>query len=197
MTDDARQDGAGPHVASGQTDADKQKCSPRPGCADPHIRGHRKNRTGAGTDAVNGGDDWLRAMAHRLDHGAGHRREFTQARHVFAGQGFDDLEDVTAGTEVTPCPRDHNRPHLPVLMEALENIPQLCVRVEGQRILPLGPVQGDGCDLSGYLPQEMPCLVIPHAGHSLFSPFFNPLVVERVLELAQSAVESLDLFRVQ
>ena len=36
---------------------------------------HRQNRAGAGADAVDRGDDRLRALPHRLDEIAGHARE--------------------------------------------------------------------------------------------------------------------------
>ena len=48
--------------------------------AEPQVGREREHRARAGADAVDGRDDRLRAMAHRLDEVAGHAREREQLR---------------------------------------------------------------------------------------------------------------------
>ena len=63
-------------------------------------RRHRQDRAGAGADAVDRGDDRLRADAHRLDQVAGHAREHQQLGRLQPHQRADDLVHVAARAEV-------------------------------------------------------------------------------------------------
>jgi hypothetical protein len=75
LADDARQHGAGAHVAAGQADAVEQEGRLAARGAQAQVGGHRHDRAGAGADAVDRRDDRLRAGAHRLDQVAGHAGE--------------------------------------------------------------------------------------------------------------------------
>jgi hypothetical protein len=99
LADDARQDRAGAHVAAGEADAVEQEGDLGAG-AQTHVGGHRHDRAGAGADAFHGGDDRLRAGAHRLDQIAGHAREGGEILGLHRDQRADDLEDVAARREI-------------------------------------------------------------------------------------------------
>ena len=84
LADDARQDRAGAHVAAGEPDAGEQErgLGFRRGEAD--VGGHGDDGAGADRDAVDGRDDRLAAIEHRLDEIAGHAGEGEQLLHVHA-----------------------------------------------------------------------------------------------------------------
>ena len=69
-----------------------------------------------------------------------------QVAHVHAGQRRDDLVHVAAGAEVAAGAGDHHRLDLAAVGQVAEEVAQLGVGVEGERVLPLGPVQGDEGD---------------------------------------------------
>ena len=100
LADDARQHGAGAHVAAGEADAGEEEGGLRLGRAEAEVGGHGDDGAGADADAVDGGDDRLAAGEHRLDEVAGHPGEGEQALHVAADQRADDVVHVAAGAEV-------------------------------------------------------------------------------------------------
>ena len=108
-----------------------------------HIRRQCDHRAGAGAHAVDRGDDRLRAVAHRLDEIAGHPGEREQLRRRHLRQRPDDLVDVAARAEVAAGAADHHALHVARVDESAEEIAQLRVRVERQRILLLRPVERD------------------------------------------------------
>ena len=67
--------------------------------------GERDHRAGARGDAVDGGDDRERAVAHRLDDRAAHPRELEQLAGGHALQLADDLLDVAARAEAASLRR--------------------------------------------------------------------------------------------
>src|SRR5204862_7585073 len=71
LADDPRQHRARAHVAAGEADAVEEERGLAPRGADAQVARHRQDRAGAGADAVDRGDDRLRADAHRLDEVAG------------------------------------------------------------------------------------------------------------------------------
>ena len=85
--------------------------------------------------------DRLRAGADRLDQIAGHAREREQALHVALGQRRDDLVHVAAGAEIAAGTGQHHRLDVVAGRQVAEGVAQLGVGVEGQRVLPLGPVR--------------------------------------------------------
>src|SRR5690606_17128727 len=63
--------------------------------------------------------------------------------HLHLGERPDDLVHVAAGAEGAPFPGDHHRAHLVAARKLREEIAQLAVDLEGQRVELLGPCQGD------------------------------------------------------
>jgi hypothetical protein len=107
LADDARQHGAGAHVAAGQADAVEQEGGLRAPCPGAG-RSHRQDGAGTGAHAVDGGDDGLRAGAHGLDQVAGHAREHQQLGRLQLDQRADDLVHVAAEQKLPPAPDDHH-----------------------------------------------------------------------------------------
>jgi hypothetical protein len=155
MADDPRQDGAGPHVRTGEADAGEQEGRLGGRRAETDVGGHGKDRACARAHAVDRRDDRLRAVAHRLDEIARHPGEGEQAGHVHPGQRADDLVHVAARAEVAPRTGDHHRLDVGRVDEVAEHVAQLGIGLEGQRILPLGPVQRHRGDLVGESEGEM------------------------------------------
>ena len=86
LADNPGQDRASAHVTSCQADTGEKE-------GDLCIRGavaevgpHGQYRARTGTHAFHGGDDWLRAGAHRLDHITGHSSELQELFHVHVGK---------------------------------------------------------------------------------------------------------------
>ena len=96
LANQARQQSASTHVATGQTDPGKQERRLGAFGAQAKIAGQRNHRAGAGTDAVNCSDDRLRATAHRQNHVAGHAGEFEQLGHFHRDQRADDFVNIAA-----------------------------------------------------------------------------------------------------
>ena len=62
------------------------------------------------------------------------------------GQRLDDLEHVAARAEIAARAGQHDRAHVGGVDEIAEQVAQLRVAVEGQRVLALGPVEPDRRD---------------------------------------------------
>jgi hypothetical protein len=155
MADDPRQHGARTHIGARQADAGEQERRPGLGRRDAEVAGHRQDRARAGADAFHGGDDRLRAGAHGFHQVAGHAGEVEQPALVHAGQRTDDLVHVAARAEVAArAPQHHDLDRAGELQRA-EQVAQLVVAVEGQRVLPLRPVEGDGRHPRVEAPQEV------------------------------------------
>jgi hypothetical protein len=75
LADHARQQGTGAHVAAGQADPGEQEGGFRARGAQAQVGAQRQQGAGAGADAIDGGDDRLRAGAHGLDDVPGHAGE--------------------------------------------------------------------------------------------------------------------------
>ena len=132
---------ARPHISAGEADPREQKRRLGLRRREPQIGGHGENCARAGADPVDRGDDRLRAFAHRLDDVSGHSRECNQVRHFHFGQRFDDLEDVAARGEVSASARQHDRAHIRGMGQIAEEIAELSIGVEGQRILAFRPIE--------------------------------------------------------
>ncbi len=144
LADDARQQRAGAHVAAGEPDSHEQERGLAARRAEPQIARQREHGARARADAVDGSDDRLRARAHRLDQVAGHSREGEQPGIVASScRGADDVVHVAAGAEIAAGAGDDDRLDVVAYDESAEEVAQLRVRVEGQRILALGPVERD------------------------------------------------------
>src|SRR5437763_10794480 len=148
LADDARQDRAGAHVAAGQPDAVEEKRHLGRRRSNAQIAGHREDSTGARAHPLDGGDDRLRAGAHRLDHLAGHAGELQELFHLHLGERLDDLEHVAAGTEIPARSGDDECLYLIVLCRRAKQLAELGVAVEGERILLFRTIERDGCELA-------------------------------------------------
>ena len=109
LADDARQHRARAHVAAGEADAVEQERGLRFRRRIANVGRHGDDRAGADADAVDGGDDRLRAMAHGFDQIAGHAREVEQFRHAHFGERGDDVVHVAAGAEIAAGAGEHHR----------------------------------------------------------------------------------------
>src|SRR5215204_6241485 len=155
LADDAGQDRAGAHVAAGESDLVEQERDLRPWRANADVGGHCDDGAGPGADAVDSGDDRLRRGPHRLDELAGHAREGGQPLRAHLDQRPDDLEHVAAGREIAAGAGDHHRLHRVVLLAGKEEVGELAVAREGERVLALRAVERDRRDLVLDREQEM------------------------------------------
>ena len=117
--------------------------------------GHRQDRAGPGAHAVHRGDHRLRAVAHRLDHIARHARELEQAGQVALGERTDDLVHVAARAEVATGSGDHDGADVGRRVQRAEEVAQLRIGGEGQRILALRAVERDDTDALRQLEAEV------------------------------------------
>src|SRR4029077_12372619 len=98
--------------------------------------------------AVDRRDDRLRALPHRLHGLARHAGEFEQARRVHLDQWPDDLEHVAAGAEVAAFPGDDEVLDLLILRGGAEDVGDLGVALEGERVLLVRPIERERRDLA-------------------------------------------------
>ena len=139
-------DGAGAHVAAGKPDLVEQERHLGAGRREAQVGRHGDDGAGARADALDRRDDRLRRGAHGLHQFARHAREGGEALGVHLDEGADDLEHVAAGREVAACPRDDDGFDLIVLGAGMEEIGQLAVALEGERVLLVRTVEGHGRD---------------------------------------------------
>ena len=163
LADDARQQGAGPHVATGQTDAGEQERDFRRRRPQAQVGGHRDDRAGAGANAVDRRDHRLRAMAHRLHQIAGHVGEIHQLRHLHLRQRPDDLVHVAAGAEIAAGAGDDHHLDVGCILQRAEQVAQLRIGLEGQGVFAFRAVERDGPDWSAGVETEMPGPVVGEA----------------------------------
>ena len=94
---------------------------------DPEVRGERDHRPGAGGDALDAGDDRDRALAHRLDHVAGHLGEADQLARVHLDQLADDLVDVAAAAEALALAADDQDVDVVAVGQLVQQVAQVGV----------------------------------------------------------------------
>jgi hypothetical protein len=155
LADDARQHGAGAHVAAGQPDPVEQEGSLAARRSQPQVGGHRHDGAGAGADAVDRRHDGLRAGTHGFHQVARHASEHQQLGRLQPHQRADDFMHVAAGAEIVTGTGDHHRMDVGGVFQLAEQVAQLGIRLEGQRVLAFGPVQRDGGDAAAHLPEEV------------------------------------------
>ena len=85
-------------------------------------------------------------MEHRLDEVAGHARELQESGHIALDQRPDDVVHVAARGEVAAGAADHEGFDVLVFCRFMEEIAELGITVESQRIFALRPVQRDRRD---------------------------------------------------
>jgi len=127
LADQARQHGAGAHIAAGQPDPHEQKRHLGAFGAVAQVRCHGDAGAGAGADAVDGGDHRLAAGAHGLDQIAGHAGEFQKLRHLHLGQRADDFMHITTRAKITAGAGDDHRINILGVVELAEGVAQLGV----------------------------------------------------------------------
>src|SRR6266700_2723056 len=119
------------------------------------VRERGDDRARAGAHAVHGGDDRLRAVAHRLDQIARHARKLKQPGFAHLRERPDDLVHIAAGAEIAAGARHDHRLDVACGAQAAEQIPQLAVGFEGERILLFRPIERDHADAALGAPLEM------------------------------------------
>src|SRR6185295_15822188 len=74
----------------------------------------------------------------------------------------DDLEHIAAGAEIAAGPGQHDRAHVAGMSQVAEQVAQLGVRVEGEGVLALRPVQPHDRDAGvvARFPEKMACFVV-------------------------------------
>ena len=122
----------------------------------PEVGGQRDHRAGAGGDAVDGGDHGHRQLAQRLDDRAGHPRELAQLGGLALDQLADDLLDVAAGAEAAALAGDHQHPRVAAVGQLGEQVAQVRVGLERQRVELVGSVQRDRGDAVAHIEIEVP-----------------------------------------
>ncbi|CAM5239472.1 hypothetical protein SGLAM104S_02482 [Streptomyces glaucescens] len=154
--DDPRQQVGRAHVAAGQADAGEEEGEAGGGVAT------RKSAARASTAPAPAATPCTAAIT-----GNGHSRT---ARTTWAGHpveveepggvqgegGADDLVDVAAGAEAAPLAREHQGAHGPFPGQFGEQVPQVGVGAEGERVELVGAGEGDGGDAVGEVDAQMP-----------------------------------------
>jgi hypothetical protein len=126
----------------------------------PEVRGERDDRAGPGRHAVHGRDDRHRALAHTPDDLARHPGEGQQLIRGHGQGGADDLVDIPARAE-RPAGAPHDQdPHVAPLRELGEQVPQVRVRFERERVELVRAVKGHG----GHAVRQREPEVLPLAG---------------------------------
>ena len=146
LPDHPRQQRAGAHVGAGQTDAGEQESRLGLVGSIAQVASQRHHRARTGTDAIDGADDGLRAAAHGFHQIARHACEFQQLGHRHFGQRANDVVHVAARAEVAALARHHHHLDVGRVAQAVEQVAQLAIAVEGERVLALGSVEADGAD---------------------------------------------------
>jgi hypothetical protein len=118
-----------------------------------------RNANRAAGVALQPGDDRDRALPHAPDHLAGHPGERQQFVLAHGQRGTDDLVHVPARAERPAGAAQHQYPDVPAVRQLGQQIPQVGVGVEGERVQLVRPVQCDGGDPVGGFEPEMPPLL--------------------------------------
>ena len=70
-------------------------------------------------------------------------------------QRADDLVHIAAGAEVVARAHQHDGLHVVRPLELVEQVAQLSIRIERERVLALGAVERDGGDTALHAPQKV------------------------------------------
>ena len=146
MPDDPGQEPRRPHVGAGQADTGEEEGDLRALRRDPDVARRRDHGPGAGHRAVERGHDRPAALADGEDEVAGEAGELEQPGRIAREQRADDVLDVAAGAEGAPGAGDDDGADARLGVEGAEGVAELGVDLEGERVEPLGAVEGDGRD---------------------------------------------------
>ena len=124
----------------------KRKAKRADGVGDPEVGGQGEDRAGARGDPVHGGDHGEGALAEGADDLPGHPVEVEELGGVHGEGGADDLVDVAAGAEAAALAGQDQGAHGPLAGQLGEQVAQVGVGAEGERVELLGAGEGDGGD---------------------------------------------------
>src|SRR5471032_2565348 len=103
-------------------------------------------------------------MTHRLDEVSRHAREHEQLGHGQVDERRDDVVHVTTGAEIASGAVDHDALYIGGVSELTEQVTQLRIRFERQRILALGPLKGDRADSPLHRPSKVLRAIVAEGG---------------------------------
>src|SRR6185437_6811845 len=128
---------------------------PGPGRTEPKVGHHGENGPGARAHSIDGCDDGLWAGPHGLHDIPGHPRELEESLRRTLRQRTYDLVHITARAEVASSARDDECAYLACSGQCAEQVWQLRVRVERQRVLALRTAESHHADTLRRVPLEM------------------------------------------
>ena len=160
IADDSREDGAGAHVRSTQTDAGKEECDLTARRPVAEVAGHGDDRSGSSAYPIHGCDDRLWAGAHGGDESSRHPCECEELIRplcfTHAHERTNDLVNVAARAEVAARPSHHDDVDVRRLRELTEGVGQFAIRLEGERVLLVRAVQCTRRDALIDAPRKVP-----------------------------------------
>ncbi len=142
--DDPGQQIGGAHVAAGEADPGEEEGEAGRGVGDAEVRRQGQHGPGPGGHPVDRGDDGEGALPQGADDLSGHPVEVEEPRGVHGQGGADDLVDVPAGAEAAPLPREDESADRAFPGELGEEVAQIGVGAEGERVEFLGAIECDG-----------------------------------------------------
>ena len=166
------------------------------------IRGHGDDGAGTRADALDRRNDRLRRGAHGLHQFAGHAREGGKPLRVHVDERADDLEHIAAGREIAARSCHDDSFDVLVLGAGMEEVRQLAIALERERILLVRAVERDRRDGSIDRQQEVPRLVGRERqgdGIGELRHWSSPMIARRAdsLVFASSRMRSLRSFGVK
>ena len=129
-----RQEVRGAHVGAGEADSREQECKRCRARQEAEVARKREHRSGSGGDPVDRSDDREGALAHRLHDRARHPREGKEVGRLGALELADDLLHIPAGAEPAPLAREDEHSCVSAVRELAEQVAEVGVDVEGERI---------------------------------------------------------------
>src|SRR5262249_12709422 len=139
--DEPGQQVRGAHVRAGEPDLREQERERGGARQQAEVAGEGDHRAGAGGDPVDRRDHGQGALAQPLRDRARHARELEQPAGVELQKLADDLVDVAARAEADTPAGDDQHAHVVPLRQLAEQVAQVGVPLERQRVQPLGPVE--------------------------------------------------------
>ena len=144
--DDPGQQPGRAHVGAGQPDSREEESDLGALRRDTDVARRRDHGPRAGHRSVERRHDRAAALADGENEVAGETGELEQSRGIPREQRADDVLDISAGAEGPAGAGDDDGANARLGIERAEGVPELGVDLEGERVEPLGPVEGDGRD---------------------------------------------------
>ena len=146
------------------------------GCQQSDVAPDREHRPRAAADAVHRGDNRLAQRAQIRHHGPRHPCECQQSGRVAREELADDLLHVAAGAEAAPRSCDHHDARALARFERRDEVAQLGVGLEGERVQLLRAVERDRADAVRLGEPEMLGIHRFGAPRLAARPHFDPFV---------------------